>query len=63
MSSYKVWEINMGVYPRLEFDDITLIYYLGHDFYIFGEFDFHTIPLSVYDVICDITTTSEVTLL
>ena len=53
----------MGVYPRLEFDDITLIYYLGHDFYIFGEFDFHTIPLSVYDVICDITTTSEVTLL
>ena len=53
----------MGVYPRLEFDDIMLIYYLGHDFYIFSEFDFYTILLSVYDVICDITTTSEGTLL
>ena len=36
----KVREINMGGCPRLEFNDMTLIYYLGHDSYIFTEFDF-----------------------
>ena len=30
--SYKVWEINMEVCPRFEFDDITLVNWLGYDF-------------------------------
>ena len=37
--SYKVWEINMGVCPCLEFD-ITLINCLGYGFYIYGAFEF-----------------------
>ena len=32
--SFMVWEINMGVYPRLEFDNIMFINCLGCDFYI-----------------------------
>ena len=38
--SYKVWEINMGVCPRLEFDNIMFINCLGYDFYIYDAFDF-----------------------
>ena len=38
--SYKVWEINMGVCPRLKFDNITLINCLGYDFDIYGAFEF-----------------------
>ena len=34
-----VWEINMGACPRLEFDNIILIYSLGNDFYIYGVFE------------------------
>ena len=34
-----VWEINMGVCPRLEFD-IMFINCPGYDFYIYGAFDF-----------------------
>ena len=30
--SYKVWEINMGVCPRLEFDNIKFINCLGYGF-------------------------------
>ena len=33
--SYMVWEINMGVCPRLEFDNIMFINCLRHDFYIY----------------------------
>ena len=43
--------------------DIMLIYYIGHDFYIFSAFDFYAIPLSIYDVIYDTTTIPEDTLL
>ena len=39
-SSYKVWEANMGVCPRLEFDNIMSINCLGYDFYIYGAFEF-----------------------
>ena len=39
-SSYKVWEINTGVCPSLEFDDIMLINCLWYDFYIYGAFKF-----------------------
>ena len=33
--SYMVWEINTGVCPRLEFDNIMFINCLRHDFYIY----------------------------
>ena len=35
-----VWEINMGVCPRLEFDDTMFANWLGNDFYIYGAFEF-----------------------
>ena len=35
-----VWEINMTVRPRLEFDNTMLFNCLGHDFYIYGAFEF-----------------------
>ena len=35
-----VCEINTGVCPRLEFNDIMLIICLGCDFYIYGAFEF-----------------------
>ena len=38
--SYMVWEINMGVCPRLEFDNIMFINCLGYVFYIYGAFEF-----------------------
>ena len=38
--SYMVWEINIGVFPRLEFDNIMFITCLGYDFYINGAFEF-----------------------
>ena len=61
-----VWEINMGVCPRLEFDNIMFINCLGYDFYIWGmtfifmvHLSFYAIPLLIYDVIYDITTIPE----
>ena len=38
--SFMVWEINTGVCPRLEFDNIMFINCLGYDFYIYGAFEF-----------------------
>ena len=38
--SFMVWEINMGVCPRLEFDNIMFINCLEYDFYIYGAFEF-----------------------
>ena len=38
--SCMVWEINMGVCPRLEFDNIMFNNCLGYDFYINGAFEF-----------------------
>ena len=38
--SYKVWEVNMEVCPRLEFDNIMFIDCLGYDLYTYGAFDF-----------------------
>ena len=52
-----VWEINMGVCPRLEFDNIMFINFLGYGFYIFMvHLSFYAIPLLIYDVMYDITT-------
>ena len=38
--SCMVWEINMGVCPRLEFDNIMFSNCLGYDFYIYGVSEF-----------------------
>ena len=38
--SFMVWEISMGVCPRLEFDNIMFINCLGYDFYIYGAIEF-----------------------
>ena len=38
--SFVVWEINMEVCPRLEFDNIMFINCLGYDCYIYGAFEF-----------------------
>ena len=38
--SFMVCEINMGVFPRLEFDNIMFINCLGYGFYINGAFEF-----------------------
>ena len=35
-----VWEINMGVCPRLEFDNIMFFNCLMYYFYIYGTFEF-----------------------
>ena len=40
MGSYMVWEINMGVCSRVEFDNIMYINYLGYDLYMYGAFEF-----------------------
>ena len=56
-----VWEINMGVCPRLEFDNSMFINCLGYDFYIYGAFEFfYAIILLIYDVMYDITTISYI---
>ena len=54
--SFKVWEINMGVCPRLEFDYIMCINCLGYDIIFMVHLSFYAIPLLMYDVMCDITT-------
>ena len=50
-----VWEINMGVCPRLDFENIMLVNCLGYNFDIYGAFEFLSIPLLIYDVMNDIT--------
>ena len=35
-----VWEINMGVCPRLDFENIILFNCLGYNFNIYGAFEF-----------------------
>ena len=35
-----VWEINMGVCPRLDFENIMLFNCLGYNFNINGAFEF-----------------------
>ena len=38
--SCKVWKINMGVCPRLDFENIMLFNCLGYNFNIYGAFEF-----------------------
>ena len=40
------WEINMGVCPRFEFDNILFIKWLAYDFYIYGAFEFLCNPIA-----------------
>ena len=47
-----VWEINMGVCPRLEFDNSDL----GMTFIFVVHLSFYANPLLIYDVMYDITT-------
>ena len=51
-----VWEINMGVCPRLEFDNIMLLIVWGMTFISMVHLSFYAIPLLIYDVMYDITT-------
>ena len=54
-----VWENNMGVCPRLEFDNIMFVNCLGYVFYnilFMVHLSFYAIPLRIYDVMYDITT-------
>ena len=37
--SCMVWEINMGVCPRLDFDNNMLFNCLGYNFYLYGAFE------------------------
>ena len=51
----------MGVCPRLEFDNIMFINYLGYDFYINGTFELLCNSILIYDVMYDITTIPQAT--
>ena len=50
-----VGEINMGVCPRLEFENIMLFNCQGMTFIFMVYLSFYAIPLRIYDVMNDIT--------
>ena len=50
-----VWEINMGVCPRLDFDNIMLFIVWGITLIIMVRLNFYAIPLLIYDIMNDIT--------
>ena len=50
-----VWEINMGVCPRLDFGNIILFNCLGYNFIFMVHLSFYAIPLLIYYVKIDIT--------
>ena len=50
-----VLEINMGVCPRLDFDNIMLFNCLEYNFNIYVRLSFYAIPLLIYDFMNDIT--------
>ena len=58
-----VREINMGVCPRLELIILCTFVAVSMTTIIMVHLIFYVIPLSIYDVIYDITTKSEGTLL
>ena len=53
--SCMVWEINMGVCPHSDFENIMLFNCLGYNFNIYGTFEFLCNSLLIYDVVNDIT--------
>ena len=50
-----VWEINVGVCPRLDFENIMLINCLGYNFNIYGALEFLCNSIANYDVMNNIT--------
>ena len=50
-----VWEINMGVCPRLDFENIMLFNCLGYNLNIMVRLSICAILLLIYDVMNDIT--------
>ena len=54
-----VWEINMGVCPRLEFNNIMSFNRLGYDSIFMVHLSFYATPLLIYDVMNDITIIPE----
>ena len=44
--SCMVWEIDMGVCPRLDFDNIMLFNCMGYNFNIYGAFEFLCNPIA-----------------
>ena len=56
-----VWEINMGVCPRLELIILWLLIVWGITFIFMVHLSFYAIPLLIYDVMFDITAILAVT--
>ena len=50
-----VCEINMGVCPRLDFENIMLFIVWGITLIFMVHLSFYAIPLLIYDVMNDIT--------
>ena len=50
-----VWEINMEVCPRLDFENIMLFNCLGITLILMVRLSLYAIPLLIYDVMNDIT--------
>ena len=50
-----VWEINVGVCPRLDFKNIMLFNCLGYNLIFMMRLSFYAIPWLIYDVKNDIT--------
>ena len=48
--------MNLGVCPRLEFDNFMLIDCLGMTFIFMVHLSLYVIPLLIYDVMYEITT-------
>ena len=51
-----VWEINIGVCPRLEFDKLCLLIVWGMTFIFMVHLSVYAILLLIYDIMYDITT-------
>ena len=50
-----VCEINMGICPRLDFENIMSFNCLGYNCIFMVRLSFYAIPLLIYDVMNDIT--------
>ena len=50
-----VWEINVGVCPRLDFENIMLFNCLGITLIFIVRLIFYAIPLLIYGVMNDIS--------
>ena len=50
-----VLEINIGVCPRLDFENIMLTFVWGITLIFMVRLSFYAIPLLIYDVMNDIT--------